>query len=339
MPGESAEWTIGKLIEWTRGFFEKKGVAQPRLEAEVLLAHVLGAERIDLYLRYEQPVGEAERAAFRDLVRRRAEREPTRYLVGTCEFMSLALKVTPACLIPRPETELLVEEVLRLAGAGRRLPVAAAPGVRRRLPVAAAQPQAPGAERRDGRAQPSAGAGAPPAPLSAIDLCTGCGCIAVSLAAYLPVAGVTATDISPPALDVARLNAEAHGVAGRVKFLAGDLYDALDAAGAEPADFLLANPPYVAEREWETLAPEIRLHEPRAALVAGPAGTEVIERVLKGAPAYLKPGGALLVEIGAQQGPAAAAKAAAVRGLADVRLVKDYAGLDRILVARRETKE
>jgi release factor glutamine methyltransferase len=315
MPEDAAAWTLGKLIEWTRGFFEKKGIPQPRLEAEILLAHVLGLGRIDLYLKYDQPVGEAERAAYRDLVRRRAGGEPTRYLVGGCEFMSLAMKVTPACLIPRPETELLVEEVLRLAG------------VRRQMPAAMAAPAA-------GAAAP-AGPAAPPAPLSAIDLCTGCGCVAVSLAAYLPHGRVTAADLSPEALAVARTNAEAHGVAARMTFLEGDLYEPLDAADVQPADFLAANPPYVAEAEWESLAPEIRLHEPRAALVAGPAGTEIIGRILKGAPAYLKPGGALLVEIGDKQGAAVAQQAAGVRGLADVRILKDYAGLDRILLARK----
>lgn len=306
MPDVSSdEWTIGRLIEWTRGFFERGGVAQPRLEAEILLAHVLGAERIDLYLRYEQPVAGDARAAFRELVRRRADGEPTRYLVGTCEFLSLAFKVTPDCLIPRPETEMLVEEVLRRTRA------------------------APAPLLEGGGAEPAG-------PLTAIDLCTGCGCVAVSLAVRLPDCRVTATDISPAALALARANAEAHGVGTRVAFLEGDLYDALDAADAEPADFLLANPPYVAEREWDGLAREIREHEPRDALVAGPAGTEVIERILKGARAYLKPGATLLVEIGAGQGARAAEMASTVRGLIDVRVRKDYAGLDRILVAQRE---
>lgn len=312
MSPDSADWTIGKLIEWTRGFFEKKGIPQPRLEAEILLAHVLGIERIDLYMRYEQPVDEAQRAAFRELVRRRAEREPTRYLTGGCEFMSLAMKVTPACLIPRPETELLVEEVLRLAGAPRR-------------PAAAAVAGASSAQA--------------PAPVSVIDLCTGCGCIAVSLAVYLPQARVTATDISAEALEVAHINAEAHGVAERVTLLQGDLYEPLDAADAQPADFLVANPPYVPEADWAGLAPEIRQHEPRAALVAGPAGTEIVARILKGAPAYLRPGGRLLVEIGSEQGGAILEQAAAVRGLAEARIIKDYAGLDRILLARREGKQ
>jgi len=306
MPDVSSdEWTIGRLIEWTRDFFDKKDIAQPRLEAEILLAHVLGAERIDLYLRYEDAVSEDDRTAFRELVRRRADGEPTRYLVGTCEFLSLAFKVTPGCLIPRPETEMLVEEVLRRRGA-----------------VPAPLPEGGEVES--------------PGPVAAIDLCTGCGCVAVSLAVRLPDCHVTATDISPAALEVARTNAEAHGVGTRVTFLEGDLYDALDAADAQPADFLLANPPYVARKEWDGLAREIRQHEPRNALVAGPDGTEVIERILKGARAYLKPGAMLLVEIGAGQGAKATEMASTVRGLTDVRILKDGAGLDRILVAQRE---
>ena len=124
MPDVSSDdWTIGRLIEWTRGFFARQGVEQPRLEAEILLAHVVGRERIDLYMTYEQVVSEEDRATYRDLVRRRAEGEPSRYLVGTCEFMSLALKVTPDVLIPRPETEMLVEEVIRRVRAGARPPL------------------------------------------------------------------------------------------------------------------------------------------------------------------------------------------------------------------------
>ena len=323
MPEPSTEWTIGRLIEWTRGFFEKKGIPQPRLEAEILLAHVLGAERIDLYLRYEQPVSEDERTRFRDLVRRRSEREPTRYLVGTCEFMSLAMKVTADCLIPRPETEQLVEEVLRRLGVRRR-PASA-------MPAPKAPPAAPATEGAGAAVAPEA------SPVTIIDLCTGCGCVAVSLAAYLPAGRITASDISPAALGVARTNAEAHGVADRITFLEGDLYAPLDAADVQPADFLLANPPYVAEREWAGLEPEVRVHEPRLALVSGPVGTETIERLLKGAPAYLRPGGTLLVEIGNGQGPAVLEKAAAVRGLTGAEILKDYAGHDRILVARKET--
>jgi release factor glutamine methyltransferase len=311
MPDVSSDdWTIGRLIEWTRGFFARRGVDPPRLEAEILLAHVLGLERIDLYMKYEEVVTEAQRAAYRDLVRRRAEGEPSRYLVGTCEFMSLALKVTPDVLIPRPETEMLAEEVIRRVRAAGPVPLEAA---------AADEPDAPG-----------------PAPVEIIDLGTGSGAIAVSLAVHLPAARVTATDVSTAAVTVARTNAEAHGVRDRVTLLEGDLYEALDAADAQPADFLLANPPYVAEREWNDLPADIREHEPRAALVAGPEGTEVIERILRGARAYLKPGGVLMVEIGAGQGARVREMAGQTRGLVDVDIRKDYAGHDRVLVARRE---
>ena len=317
MPDPAPEWTIGRLIEWTRDFFAKKGVEPARLEAEILLAHALGLERIQLYMRYEEPVPEGPRATFRDLVRRRAAREPTRYLVGECEFMSLVMKVTPAVLIPRPETELLVEEVLR-----RR-------GVRRGRPAAASADAAPGTLAPGLATDPAAG------PVSILDLCTGSGCVAVSAAVHLPTARVAATDLSAEALEVARTNAQAHGVADRVTFLQGDLYEALDAADAKPADFVLANPPYVAEREWADLEPEVRDHEPRQALLAGPDGTEVIARVVAGAAAYLVPGGTLLVEIGAGQGAAARELAGRTRGLADAEILKDYAGLDRVLAARR----
>jgi len=303
MPDETP-WTVGRLLEWTQKFFEKKGIAQPRLEAEILLAHALGTERIGLYLAYERQVEADARARFREWVQRRADGEPTRYLVGGCEFMSLAFKIGPGCLIPRPETELLVEEVMARCGKTR------------------------------GRAPAAEGASAGAA-VAVIDLCTGCGCVAVSVAVHMPESNVVATDLSVPALAMARVNAAAHGVADRVAFLEGDLYEALEAAGAVPADFLLANPPYVAEAEWETLQAEIRNHEPREALVAGPEGTEVIERIVKGAPAYLKAGGTLVVEIGAGQGPAVQDMAAQVRGLEGIEIRKDYAGHDRMLVARR----
>jgi len=321
-------WTIGRLLDWTRGHFADKGIEQPRLEAELLLAHVLGMARIDLYLHYELEVDEAGRSQFRDLVRRRAEREPTKYLVGACEFMSLAFKVTPDCLIPRPETELLVEEVLGRAGLR---------GGPKHVEVAEATEGADGAEATPAApAEVAPPVAAPRDDVSIIDLCTGSGCVAVSMAVHVPGSRVVASDVSAAALGVARTNAEAHGVADRVTFLEGDLFEPLDAADVAPADFLVANPPYVTEGEWGELAPEIREHEPRGALVAGKDGMDVIARLLRGAPAYLKAGGVLLVEIGSTQGRAVAEQAAAVHGLVDVEVRKDYAGLDRMLVARRE---
>jgi len=345
-------WTIGRLIEWTRAFFHEKGIEQPRLEAEILLAHALGLERIQLYLKYEQEVDEETRAKFRDLVRRRAGREPAKYLVGACEFMSLGFRVTSDCLIPRPETELLVEEVLALSGTrrGGKRPAEvpppaeepaeeAAEGTEAKakivaVPATAKRTDAPTAPQGEPAAAPATAA--PEGP-SIIELCTGCGCIAVSLAAYLPASRVVATDISPGALQIARANAQAHGVDDRIVFVEGDLFEPLDAGDVQPADFLVANPPYVAESEWDALQPEIRGHEPRAALVSGPTGLEIIERLVKGAAAYLRPGGTLLVEIGAGQGPKAAEQAGAVRGLAEIEIRKDYANHDRMLVARKKT--
>ena len=263
MSDAGAEWTIGRLIEWTRGFFEKKGIPQPRLEAEILLAHVLGLERIALYMQYEQ-TGRctAARDRFRDLVKRRGDREPTRYLVGGCEFLSLALKVTPACLIPRPETEQLVEECLApggVAAASAARPRAGRRGLPTASRAAAARRAAPAAPRRPG-----------PAAVTAIDLCTGCGCIAIGLAATCRRPASRPPTSRPRPWRWPARTPRPTALADRIVFLEGDLYAPLDAADVQPADFLLANPPYVTEADWARLEPEIRDHEPRAALVAGP---------------------------------------------------------------------
>lgn len=293
-PTENA-WTIGRLIEWTQQFFSSIGIEEARLEAEVLLAHALGLQRIELYMHYNQQVDETERRVFKDLVRARGKAVPSQYLIGHCEFMSLVFKVTPACLIPRPETELLVELALQATAL------------------------------RDGTvAKP---------PLIA-DLCTGCGCVAVAIAANLPEARILATDISADAISVARENAEAHGLEQRVEFFQGDLFAPLaDYAGK--FDLIVANPPYISEAEYETLPAEIRLNEPREALVAGPEGTEMHRRIIADAPAYVKTDGILLMEIGANQGADVLKSVEASDAFTEAALVKDYSGKDRVLRAVR----
>jgi len=280
-------WTVGRLLGWTTEWLTGKGSEAPRLEAEVLLAHVRGCQRIALYTAFDTPVAEAERGRFRELVKRRGEGEPVAYLVGSREFFSLPFRVTPAVLVPRPETEGLVIRVLDLC-----------------------RPQS--------------------AP-RIVDVGTGSGVIAITLAKHLPQAKITATDISPAALAVARDNAGRHGVADRIEFLECDLLDHPQAAG--PWDVMVSNPPYVREDEFESLPRDVRLHEPKAALVSGPSGVEIIERLAALATERLVPGGWLLCEIG----PAAAAEAVLAKqaGLTAEPTIADFAGLPRIVQARR----
>ena len=282
-------WTVGRLLTWTTEWLGARDSDSPRLDAEVLLAHVRGCPRIALYTAFGTPVSDQERGRFRELVKRRGEGEPVAYLVGSREFFSLPFSVTKDVLVPRPETEGLVVRSIDLCKA------AAAPRI--------------------------------------IDVGTGSGAIAVTLATRLPKATIVATDISSAAIAVARANAEHHGVANRMTFVQCDLMSDPRAAG--PWNVIVSNPPYVREDEFEALPRDVRLHEPRTALVSGPTGVEVVERLVAAALAALAPGGWLLVEIG----PAvvAAAEAAIERqpGLLPEATLKDMAGLPRIVQARR----
>ena len=282
-------WTVGRLLSWTTEWLASRGAETARLDAEVLLAHVRGCPRIALYTAFDEPVADAERARFREFVKRRGAGEPVAYLVGSREFFSLAFAVSPAVLVPRPETEGLVVRVIDLCKA------AEAPRI--------------------------------------VDVGTGSGAIAVALAKHLPRARLVATDVSPEALAVARANAARHGVAERIEFVACDLFD--DPAAAGPWDVIVSNPPYVRDDEFESLPPDVRLYEPRGALVAGPRGVEVVERLAAAAAARLTAGGWLVVEIGPAVAAAASAVLAAQPGLVPGATIADLAGLSRIVQARR----
>jgi len=232
-------------------------------------------------------------SAFEALLARRLGREPTAYIVGRREFYALALEVSPAAPIPRPETELLVDETLAQA---------------RRLQPARPKPHI-------------------------VDVGTGCGAIALAVAMRLPVARVTATDASQDALDLARRNAQRLGLSGRVRFVLGDLLSPLAGyARREPADIVVANLPYVPACEWEGLAPEIRCYEPRAALDGGPDGLRLIERLLGQAPAHVRSPGAVILEIAHDQGAAVAALARRAFPAGAIAVKKDLASLDRAVV-------
>jgi len=293
MAGEQANsdvWTVGRLLTWTTEWLASRGSESPRLDAEVLLAFVRGCQRIALYTAFDVPVNDDERARFRGLVKRRGEGEPVAYLVGSKEFFSLPFGVSPAVLIPRPETEGLVIRVIDIC-------------------------QSAGEQAR------------------IVDVGTGSGAIAVTLAKRMPRATFVATDISPAALAVARDNATRHGVADRIEFVECDLLDTPAAVG--PWDVIVSNPPYVREDEFDALPRDVRLHEPRTALVSGPTGVEVIGRLAAAAAKTLAPGGWLLVEVGPSTATAAEQVIAAHAELVPEPTLKDLAGLPRIVQARR----
>lgn len=289
MPQTEA-WTTGRLLEWTTNYLRQHGADSPRLDAEVLLAQVLGCQRIQLYAAFGDVPGEDIRAAFRDLVRRRAEGTPVAYLVGRREFYSLAFRVTPDVLIPRPETEFLVIRLLDLAS-----------------------PE--------------------DASWTIADVGTGSGIIAVCAAKWLPNSRLLALDLSPKALEIATANATDHAVGNRIEFMKSDLFAAVPAE--RTFDFIVANPPYVAEREFAGLSRDVRDYEPRGALVAGPLGTETIARLIEQAAGRLKPGGWLLTEISPQIEAPVRELLARDERYELAPTVKDLAGLARVIQAQK----
>lgn len=289
--GTPPVWTIGSLLAWTTDYFTKQGtpLSAARLEAQLLLAHVLKCKKVDLLVRHEEVPAEARRAEYRELIRRRSEGFPVAYLVGFREFYLLEFEVSPAVLVPRPETETLVAEALK------QLKPLAAPMV--------------------------------------LDLCTGSGCIGISIAHQKPDARVTVTDISPDALDLARKNARKHGMDTRMHFRQGDLFAALPAGSL--FDVIACNPPYVTQGELRGLAQDVRDHEPRLALDGGPDGLAFYRRIAAEVEKYLSPGGTLIMEIGATQEASVTALLSEQPGLIAGKTQKDAAGLPRVVTAKR----
>ena len=284
------QWTVRRVIEWTTAHLRQHGSDTPRLDTEILLAHARGCQRIELYTRFDEALSEKERRVMRELVQRRAQAEPVAYLVGHREFFSLGFKVTPDVLIPRPDTETLVVELLEV------LRDIDKPRV--------------------------------------LDVGTGSGCIAVTTAVNCPEAQITAIDISPAALAVARENAAAHKVADRVRFLEGDLFAPLGASNAtDRFNVITSNPPYVRADEMEGLQIDVLRHEPHLALVAGADGLEIIRRLVKDAPAHLAPGGHLLMEISPRQADAVKALLESTGAYGDITLIKDLTNRPRVVRA------
>jgi release factor glutamine methyltransferase len=282
----------------------EKQVASYTLAAESLLLHVLGRDRAWLYAHPEEPISSQELDTFLALIGRRANGEPTQHLTGKQEFWSLEFEVTPDVLIPRPETEHVIEVALD------------------RLALR---------ELRAGRAQKTNGEG-----FLIADIGTGSGCLAIVLAREFPAANIYATDISSAALAVARRNSVRHGVQERIHFLDSDLSRPLAAHGAKESafDLMVSNPPYIPRRDANTLAREVRDHEPAIALYGGEEGYELYAGLIALAGAHLKPGGIFVAELGHDSLPAVQPLLDAHEWTA-VGVSNDLAGIPRVIAAER----
>lgn len=282
--------SIRDALSWGAQMLDQAGIENAPLDSEVLLRHVLDMERERLYMNTEALMSAGQDAKFRELVLRRSRREPVAYITGHKEFWSLDFVVTPAVLIPRPETELLVEVALQYV-------------------------------KKTGSVQ-------------ILDLGTGSGAISVCLAKEKPSAKIVAVDISPIALDVARMNAERHGVANRIQFLSGDLFAPLKPL-REAIDLIVSNPPYIRTSELSTLAAEISNWEPMTALDGGADGIDACRRIIARGYEYLAPGGAIVLEIGADMAPAVAELFARIGSYSLASVYQDYAGKDRVIAAMK----
>jgi len=291
--GVSEAWTTLKVLDWTASRFERAGVASARLDAQILLAHVLKCPRVALYTSFEAPLEDQALASYRALIQRRLDGEPVAYLTGQQEFWSLPFAVDARVLIPRADTETLVQVALELGDSlasehGKTLHVA--------------------------------------------EVATGSGAISVALAHERPAWRVTATDVSAPALEVAKRNAESNAVADRIEFREGSLLAPL-LAHSEKVSLLVSNLPYISEADMLGLSADV-LHEPRLALCGGQEGTELIAEMLDSLSQVILPGGWAALEHGFDQGEVVQSLASSA-GFVDVQRRDDLAGRARVTYFRR----
>ncbi len=288
---ENSVMTVHDIIAATTQKLESAGIPSARLDAEVLLAFCLKCDRMD-FMKNPQFIPEGKAlAVFHQLIERRLRFEPVAYLTGRKDFWTFTLEVNPDVLIPRPDTEVIVEEALDVCRAGNWT----APRI--------------------------------------LDIGTGSGAIALTLAAEIPGALITATDLSQAALHTARKNARRLALADRITFLAGDLFEPVRGI----FDIIVSNPPYIGAEEYETLPAGVRDYEPMMALRAGETGLEFYEKLIYQAYHYLVQKGWLLLEIGAKQGETASALMAQTGFYEHLNVRADYAGLPRVLKGRRKT--
>jgi release factor glutamine methyltransferase len=287
--GAGEVWTIARVLRWAAEDLSRRGVTgSARLDAELLLSHATGLDRVRLIVDSSRPLAPDELTRFRELHARRRRSEPVAYILGEREFYGLRFSVNQHVLIPRPDTEILVNVALERT---------------RRLHLF-------------GRA---------------LDVCTGSGCVAIAFAKERPTWFVTGSDISEPALEVARKNALELGAIWNVDFRQSDLFAAI---ASEPRfDLITANVPYIPDDEVATLTPDIKNHEPHLALCGGADGLAILRRLVKAAPGWLAPGGVLALEVGAEQAERVAKGLAAYR-FTEVQRDRDYAGIERVVSGR-----
>ncbi|WP_337665282.1 peptide chain release factor N(5)-glutamine methyltransferase, partial [Mitsuokella jalaludinii] len=311
-------WTIGRILKWTEQYFKDKGIESPRLDAEVLLAHVLEKQRIYLYVHFDEPLQPGELAAYREMVKQRVLHVPVAQILGEKEFMGLTFKVTADTLVPRPDTEILVQAAVERLKA-----------MRGEAKAPEDEALADGEEASSAANRDEAAVDVSQEPLRIADIGTGSGAICLSVLHYLADTVADTVDISPEARAVAEENAASLGLADRVTFHTGDLLQPL--VGMTFAA-ILSNPPYIPEADIAGLAPEVRLKEPHTALSGGRDGLDFYRRLAKEAPAMLVPGGFMAFEVGIHQAEPVAALAKANPLIARTEILPDYAGIDRVVV-------
>ena len=307
MPSPTQTWTTRDLLAWMSNAFESADLDSPRRMAEMLLAHVLGCDRLRLYMETDRPASPLERDTLRDLVKRALKNEPIQYLVGEEVFFTMHFRVDKRVLIPRPSTLTIVEEVLQHS---RNNP------------------------SDNALRESDAGTG-----IMIADVCTGSGAIACVLAKNLPGARVIATDISYDALEVAQLNITNHHLEDRVELISGDLLEPIInhpiAGNNASLNYLCSNPPYIPDHEWDAVEANVKDHEPTLALRAKDNGMEFVAKLINDAPRLLVGSGMLLIEIASCNAEQCLDLAEQHELLEAPRIAKDSDGLDRVLIAYR----
>ncbi len=342
------DWTTRKLLAWMNEHFTKRDVDSPRLVAELLLCHVLGCERMRLYMEVDRQATEAERQQLRELVARASSHEPVQYLVGEGWFFSRPFEVNRSTLIPRPSTETLVERVLGWC----REQVRVIEELDGKNVVRGDESEGDGGEtgaeshgqetvsfEKKDEAAPSIELGSGAAVVSEerlriADVGTGTGCIAISLAAQLPNGVFLATDVSEDALELAGRNAQRHGVGKQIAFAHGDLLGPVrNWIGDAKLDVLCSNPPYVPDEQWADVEPNVKDHEPEGALRGGADGLDCIRSLIEGAGDVLRPGGLLAIEIANVHRQAVLELIEQAGVFQHAEVVRDHEGHDRVLLA------